>query len=73
VENVHLEPMDITFYEAAPSGSQVMDVIGWLVSVLDHNKVARHLVEGTGCSLMDFCSHHLESFDGKGNHISTKN
>jgi hypothetical protein len=33
----------------------------------------RQPVEGTGCSLKDFCSHHLESFDGRGDHIRAEN
>jgi hypothetical protein len=71
--NVHPEPMDIPIYEIAPPGSQVMDMIGQLVSALDRDRLARHLVEGTGCSLKDFYSHHLASFDRRGNHISAKN
>ena len=43
------------------------------MSVLDHNKLTRQPIEGTGCSLKDFCSHHFVSFDGRGDHISTKN
>jgi hypothetical protein len=50
-----------------------MDTIGQLVSALDRDRLARHLVEGTGCSLKDFYSHHLASFDRRGNHISAKN
>ena len=60
-------------YEIAPSRSQVMDAIGQLVSALDRDRLARQPVEGTGCSLKDFCSHHSVSFDGKGDHISAKN
>jgi hypothetical protein len=30
-------------------------------------------VEGTRCSLKDFCSHHSKSFDGRGDHIHAKN
>jgi hypothetical protein len=41
-----------------------------LVSAIDRDRVARQPVEGTGCSLKDFYSHHLESFDGKGDHTS---
>jgi hypothetical protein len=48
-------------------------MIGQLVSTLDRNRVTRQLVEGTRCSLKNFYNHHLESFDGKGNHISTEN
>jgi hypothetical protein len=44
--------------------------IGQLVSAIDRDRVARQLVEGTGCSLKDFCNHHSESFDGKGDHTS---
>jgi hypothetical protein len=44
-----------------------------LVLAIDHDRVARQPVEGTGCSLKDFCSHHSESFDGKGDHTSAKN
>jgi hypothetical protein len=43
------------------------------VLALDRDRVARQLVEGTRCSLKDICSHHLESFDGKGDHINAKN
>ena len=49
--NVHLELVDIPIDEAAPSRSQVMDAIGQLVSTLDRNRVAKHLVEMIGCSL----------------------
>ena len=44
-----------------------MDMIGQLVLALDR------VVEGTGCTLKDFCSHHSESFDESGNHISAEN
>jgi hypothetical protein len=44
-----------------------------LVSALDHDRYTRQLVRGTRCSLKDFCSHHSECFDGRGDHISTKN
>jgi hypothetical protein len=71
--SVHPESMDIVVDEAMLPGSQVMDVIGQLVSALDHDKVARQPGEGIGCSLKDFCSHHLESFDGRGDHIRAKN
>jgi hypothetical protein len=54
-------------------GSQVMEAIGQLVSAIDHDRVARLLVEGAGCSLKDFYSHHSESFDGKADHISAEN
>jgi hypothetical protein len=43
------------------------------VLALDLDRVARQLVEGIGCSLKDFCSHHSESFDGKGDHINAEN
>ena len=72
-QNANLEPADILVYEAPPLGNQVIDVIGQLVLTLDHDRVARQLVEGTGCSLKDFCSHHPESFDGRGNHNSNEN
>jgi hypothetical protein len=71
--SVHLEPMDIPVEEATLPRSQVMEAIGQLVSAIDHDKVARQLVEGTGCSLKDFYSHHSESFDGKGDHTSAEN
>ena len=51
--NVHLELVDSPIYEAAPLEHHVMDVIGQLVSALDHDRVARQPVEGTGCSLKD--------------------
>ena len=65
--------MDIPIDKATLPGSQVVDVIGQLVSTLDHNRVARQLAKGIGCSLKDFCSHHSESFDGRGHHICTEN
>ena len=71
--NVHSEPVDIPTYETSPLGSQVMDEIGQLVSALDRDRVARQPVEGTGCSLKDFCSHHSKSFDGRCDHIRAKN
>ena len=43
------------------------------MSNLDRDRVARQPVEWTRCSLKDFYSHHLESFDGKGDHIRAKN
>jgi hypothetical protein len=46
-----------------------MDAMGQLVLALDRNRVARQPAEGTRCSLKDFCSHHLESFNRKGDHI----
>ena len=72
-ENVQPEPMDILVYKATTLGSQMIDAIGQLVSALDLDRVARQPIEGTECSLKDFCSHHSESFDGKGDHISTEN
>jgi hypothetical protein len=50
-----------------------MEAIGQLVSAINRNRVARQPVEGTGCSLKDFCSHHSESFDRKGDHNSSEN
>ena len=67
--SVQPEPVDIPIDEATLPGSQVMDAIGQLVSALDRDKNAKQPVEGTGCSLKDFCSHHSESFDGRGDHI----
>ena len=40
---------------------------------MDRDRIARQPVEGTGCSLKDFCSHHSESFDGRGDHIHAEN
>jgi hypothetical protein len=57
--SVHPKPVDILIDEAILPGSQVMDMIGQLVSTLDRNRIARQLAEGIGCSLKDFCSHHL--------------
>jgi hypothetical protein len=71
--SVHPEPVDIPIDEATLLGSQVIDAIGQLVSAINHDRVARQPVEGTGCSLNDFCSHHSESFDRRGNHICAKN
>jgi hypothetical protein len=71
--NVHPKLVDIPTYETVPLGSQVMDSIGQLVSALDHDRVTRQLVEGTRCSLKDLCSHHSESFDGRGDHIHAEN
>ena len=71
--SVHPEPMDIPIDEVTLPGSQVMDAIGQLVSVLDHDRVARQPAEGTRCSLKHFCSHHSDSFDGRGDHICTEN
>jgi hypothetical protein len=50
-----------------------MDAIGQLVSALDRDRVARPLVEGNGCSLKGFCSHHSESFDRRGDHVHAEN
>jgi hypothetical protein len=71
--SVHPELVDIPIDEATLPGSQVMDAIGQLVSTLDRDRVARQPVEGIECSLKDFCSHHSESFDKRGDHIRTKN
>ena len=60
-------------YEIAPLRSHVIDVIGQLVSALDCDRLTRQPIEGTRCSLKDFCSHHLGSFDGRCDHISAKN
>jgi hypothetical protein len=65
--------VDIPVEEAMLLGSQVMEVIGQLILAIDRDRVARQPVEGTRCSLKDFCSHHSESFDGKGDHTSAKN
>jgi hypothetical protein len=69
----HPEPVDIFVEESTLPGSQVMEEIGLLVSAIDRDRVARQPVEGTGCSLKDFCSHHWKSFDGKGDHTSAEN
>jgi hypothetical protein len=50
-----------------------MVAIGQLVLAIDHDRVARQPAEGAGCSLKDFCSHHLESFDRRADHISAEN
>jgi hypothetical protein len=50
-----------------------MDAIGQFVSALDRNRVGRKLVEVSGCSLKDFCSHHSEIFNGSGDHIKAEN
>jgi hypothetical protein len=65
--------VDIPAKEATLPGNQVMEAIGQLVLAIDHDTVARQPVEGTGCSLKDFCSHHSESFDEKGDHTSAEN
>jgi hypothetical protein len=72
-ESVHPEPVDIPVGEATLPRSQVMEAIGQLVSAINHDRVARQPVEGIGCSLKDFCSHHSESFDEKGDHTSAEN
>jgi hypothetical protein len=71
--SVYLEPVDIPVEESKLPVSQVMEAIGQLVLAIDRDRVARQPVEGTGCSLKDFCSHHSESFDGKGDHTSAEN
>jgi hypothetical protein len=71
--SVRTKLVDIPIEEAMLLGSQVMEVIGQLVLAIDRDRVARQPVEGTRCSLKDFCSHHSESFDGKGDHTSAKN
>jgi hypothetical protein len=70
--SVHIESVDIPV-EVTLLGSQVMEAIGQLVSAIDPDRVARQPVEGTGCSLKDFYSHHSESFDEKGDHTSVEN
>jgi hypothetical protein len=47
--SVHPEFVDIPIDEATLLGIRVMDAIGQLVLALDHDRVARQLVEGTGC------------------------
>jgi hypothetical protein len=71
--SVHPEPMDIPIDGVTLPGSQVMDAIGQLVSAIDCDRVARQPTERIGCSLKDFCSHHSESFDGRGDHIRAEN
>ena len=71
--SVHPEPVDIPVDEVTLPGSQVMNAIGQLVSALDCDRVTRQPAEGTGCSLKDFCNHHSESFDGRGDHIRAQN
>jgi hypothetical protein len=56
--SVHPKLVDIPVEESILPGSQVMEAIGQLVSAIDRERVARQPVEGTGCSLKDFCSHH---------------
>jgi hypothetical protein len=65
--------VDIPIDEATLPGSQVMDMIGQSVSALDRDRVARQPVEGTGCSLKDFCSHHSKSFDRRGDYNCAEN
>jgi hypothetical protein len=65
--------VDIPIDEVTLLGSQVMDAIGQLVSALDRDSVTRQPTEGTRCSLKDFCSHHSESFDGRGDYICVEN
>ena len=72
-ESVHPKPINIPIDEATLPRSQVMDAIGQLISTLDRDRIARQLVEGTRCSLKNFCSHHSESFDGRGDHIRAEN
>jgi hypothetical protein len=71
--SVHPEPVDIPVEESTLNRSQVMKTIDQLVLAIDRDRMARQPVEGTGCSLKDFCSHHSESFDGKGDHTSAEN
>jgi hypothetical protein len=71
--SVHPEPVDIPVEESTLPRSQVMKAIDQLVLSIDRDRMARQPVEGTGCSLKDFCSHHSESFDGKGDHTSAEN
>jgi hypothetical protein len=71
--SVHPELVDIPVNEATLLWSQVMEAIGQLVSAIDRDRIARRPAGGTGCSLKDFCNHHSESFDGKGDHISAEN
>jgi hypothetical protein len=65
--------MDILVKEATLPGSQVMEAIGQLVLAINRDRAARQPVEGTGCSLKDFYSHHSESFNRKGDHTSAEN
>jgi hypothetical protein len=71
--SVHPELVDIPIDEVTLPGSQVMEAIGQLVSAIDRDRIARQPAEGTRCSLKDFYSHHSESFDRKGDHISAEN
>ena len=45
--SVHPEAVDILVDEATLLGSQVMDVIGKLVSALDHDRIVKQPSEGT--------------------------
>jgi hypothetical protein len=65
--------VDIPIEESTLPGNQVTEAIDQLVSAIDRDRVARQPIEGTGCSLKDFCSHHSKSFDWKGDHTSAKN
>jgi hypothetical protein len=56
--SVHPELVDIPVEEVTLPGSQVMEAIGQLVFAIDRDRIARQPVEGTRCSLKDFCSHH---------------
>jgi hypothetical protein len=56
--SVHPELVDIPVEEVTLPRSQVMEAIGQLVSAIDRDRIARQPVEGTRCSLKDFCSHH---------------
>jgi hypothetical protein len=71
--SVHPELVDIPIEESTLPRSQVMEAIDQLVSAIVRDRVARQPVEGTRCSLKDFCSYHSESFDGKGDHTSAEN
>jgi hypothetical protein len=71
--SVHPKPMDILINEATLPGSQVMDAIGQLISAIDRDRIVRQPAKGTRCFLKDFYSHHLESFDGRGDHIRVEN
>jgi hypothetical protein len=64
--SVHPEPVDIPIDDVTLLGSQVMDAIGQLVLAINRDRIARQQTEGIGCSLKDFCSHHLKSFDRRG-------
>jgi hypothetical protein len=71
--SVHPESVDIPVDEVTLLGSQVMDSIGQLDSAIDRDRIARQPVEGARCSLKDFCSYQVESFDGKSDHTSAEN